>query len=176
VRTGKSLETVCLTYHWPRNALLGPGEITIFHPEAYEAMDGPQNLNTRSDWYDLLHPRISSIFTRDKKLHNERRKMWEQALSTKGGNCAFHTRGQRLILHTSLTAIQSKSHRKGPHTREYDREGGIAPDSDQRSNVFLRIRFNGRFRFQWGLRHDAHETVAPIYCNASIGSYAPGTN
>ncbi|KAJ6027722.1 Cytochrome P450 [Penicillium canescens] len=61
----------------------GPGEITVFHPEAYEAMDGLQNRNTRSDWYDLLYPRISSIFTRDKKLHNERRKMWEQALSTK---------------------------------------------------------------------------------------------
>ncbi|KAJ5305867.1 cytochrome P450 [Penicillium antarcticum] len=61
----------------------GPGEITIFHSEAYEAMDGVQNRNTRSDWYDLLHPRMSSIFTRDKNLHNERRKMWEQPLSTK---------------------------------------------------------------------------------------------
>ncbi|OQD83828.1 hypothetical protein PENANT_c015G07232 [Penicillium antarcticum] len=46
-------------------------------------MDGVQNRNTRSDWYDLLHPRMSSIFTRDKNLHNERRKMWEQPLSTK---------------------------------------------------------------------------------------------
>jgi hypothetical protein len=71
----------------------GPGEITIFHPEAYEAVDGLQNRNTRSDWYDLLYPRISSIFTRDKKLHNERRKMWEQALSTKGENYTFHMRG-----------------------------------------------------------------------------------
>ncbi|OQE89490.1 hypothetical protein PENNAL_c0014G05119 [Penicillium nalgiovense] len=61
----------------------GPSEITIFHPEAYEAMDGPENHNTRSDWYDLLYPRISSIFTRDRKLHHERRKMWEQALSRK---------------------------------------------------------------------------------------------
>ncbi|KAK4868972.1 hypothetical protein LT330_006581 [Penicillium expansum] len=61
----------------------GPSEITIFHPEAYEAMDGPKNRNTRSDWYDLLYPRISSIFTRDRQLHHERRKMWEQALSRK---------------------------------------------------------------------------------------------
>ncbi|KAJ5502594.1 hypothetical protein N7463_005468 [Penicillium fimorum] len=61
----------------------GPAEITIFHPEAYEAMDGHHNRNTRSDWYDLLYPRISSIFTRDRQLHNERRKMWEQALSRK---------------------------------------------------------------------------------------------
>ncbi|KAJ5213940.1 hypothetical protein N7449_001109 [Penicillium cf. viridicatum] len=62
---------------------IGPAEITIFHPEAYEAMDGPNNDNTRSDWYDLLYPRISSIFTRDRQLHHERRKMWEQALSRK---------------------------------------------------------------------------------------------
>ncbi|KAJ5790938.1 uncharacterized protein N7518_007949 [Penicillium psychrosexuale] len=61
----------------------GPAEITIFHPEVYEAMDGPENRNTRSDWYDLLYPRISSIFTRDRQLHQERRKMWEQALSRK---------------------------------------------------------------------------------------------
>ncbi|KAJ5473790.1 hypothetical protein N7475_003356 [Penicillium sp. IBT 31633x] len=61
----------------------GPEEITIFHPEAYEAMDGLNNRNTRSDWYDLLYPRISSIFTRDRKLHHGRRKMWEQALNTK---------------------------------------------------------------------------------------------
>ncbi|OQD64126.1 hypothetical protein PENPOL_c008G10796 [Penicillium polonicum] len=46
-------------------------------------MDGPDNDNTRSDWYDLLYPRISSIFTRDRQLHHERRKMWEQALSRK---------------------------------------------------------------------------------------------
>lgn len=84
VRTGK-------IYHnqvgLPDNIELeysGPAEITIFHPKAYEAMDGPDNDNTRSDWYDLLYPRISSIFTRDRQLHHERRKMWEQALSRKG--------------------------------------------------------------------------------------------
>ncbi|EKV09937.1 hypothetical protein PDIG_28250 [Penicillium digitatum PHI26] len=69
----------------------GPSEITIFHPEAYEAMDGSDNRNTRSDWYDLLYPRVSSIFTRDRELHHERRKMWEQALSRKGVvNCRAH--------------------------------------------------------------------------------------
>lgn len=73
---------------------LGPAEITIFHPEAYEAMDGPDNHNTRSDWYDLLYPRISSIFTRDRQLHHERRKMWEQALSRKGLNLMVHNRSK----------------------------------------------------------------------------------
>ncbi|KAJ5963974.1 uncharacterized protein N7479_003850 [Penicillium vulpinum] len=96
VRTGKrypkpnrdSLVTLGIKYS-------GPAEITIFHPEAYEAMDGPNNHNTRSDWYDLLYPRISSIFTRDRQLHNERRKMWEQALSRKG---LVHLKYHRRVL------------------------------------------------------------------------------
>ncbi|KAI0841415.1 benzoate 4-monooxygenase cytochrome P450 [Hypoxylon sp. FL0890] len=60
----------------------GPSEITIFHPAAYEIMDGPKNRNTRSDWYDLIYPRASTIFTRDKIVHNARRKMWDNALSS----------------------------------------------------------------------------------------------
>ena len=62
---------------------IGPGEITIFHPAAFEAMDGPSNHNTRSDWYDLLHPLISPIFSRDEKSRIERRRVWSQALSDK---------------------------------------------------------------------------------------------
>ncbi|PVH95575.1 cytochrome P450 [Periconia macrospinosa] len=57
----------------------GPNEITIFHPAVYDAMDGPKNRNTRSDWYDLLYPRVSSIFTRDAKTHDLRRKVWDNA-------------------------------------------------------------------------------------------------
>ncbi len=64
--------------------LKGPGEITIFHPAAFEAMDGNGNHNTRSDWYGLIHPRISTIFTRDQATHLERRQVWSQVLSTKG--------------------------------------------------------------------------------------------
>lgn len=64
--------------------LEGPGEITIFHPAAFEAMDGPSNNNMRSDWYDIVHPRISPIFSRDEKSHTDRRRIWSLALSTKG--------------------------------------------------------------------------------------------
>ncbi|GAP91120.2 putative cytochrome P450 [Rosellinia necatrix] len=61
----------------------GPEEITIFSPEAFEAMDGASNRNTRSDWYDIVHPRISPIFSREERDHRQRRKVWNQALSTK---------------------------------------------------------------------------------------------
>ncbi|KAL6720637.1 hypothetical protein ACLMJK_002562 [Lecanora helva] len=46
-------------------------------------MDGPKSNTTRSDWYDLLYPRISSVFTRDKSLHDDRRRIWSHSLSTK---------------------------------------------------------------------------------------------
>ncbi|KAI1323412.1 benzoate 4-monooxygenase cytochrome P450 [Xylariaceae sp. FL0255] len=39
--------------------------------------------DSRSDWYDLLYPRISSIFTRDKAVHDARKKIWESALNPK---------------------------------------------------------------------------------------------
>ena len=57
-------------------------------------------------WYDLLYPRISSIFTRDRQLHHERRKLWEQALSGKGlVNSMAHkqSRTDTIIQHYSST-------------------------------------------------------------------------
>ncbi|PYH42553.1 cytochrome P450 [Aspergillus saccharolyticus JOP 1030-1] len=74
----------------------GPAEITVFHPMAHEAMDGPGNQNTRSDWYDLLYPRVSSIFTRDRELHNVRRGIWTHALSSTAIR-AYHPRIVRKV-------------------------------------------------------------------------------
>ena len=63
---------------------LGPSEITVFVPRAFESMDGPKSKTTRSDWYDLLYPRVSSVFTRDQALHDDRRRIWSHSLSTQG--------------------------------------------------------------------------------------------
>ncbi|KAK6222630.1 hypothetical protein LQW54_000810 [Pestalotiopsis sp. IQ-011] len=60
----------------------GPNEITLFHPAAFEFLDGFKNENTRSDWHDMLHPRSGAIFTRDKNAHKARRRVWESALNT----------------------------------------------------------------------------------------------
>ena len=65
------------------SACTGPNEITIFHPSAFEALDGLGNKNTRSDWYDLIHPRTSTIFERDESAHLDKRRVWDQALSMK---------------------------------------------------------------------------------------------
>ncbi|ORX94170.1 cytochrome P450 [Clohesyomyces aquaticus] len=64
----------------------GPNEITIFHPAAYEAMDGAGNTNSRSEWYDIIHPRTSPIFSRKPQDHLERRQAWQHALSSKAIN------------------------------------------------------------------------------------------
>ncbi|OTB02811.1 hypothetical protein M426DRAFT_322404 [Hypoxylon sp. CI-4A] len=58
----------------------GPSEITIFHPAGLEWLNGPLNRNTKSDWYDLLHPSIQ-VFSRDPAVQVSRRKVWDRAMS-----------------------------------------------------------------------------------------------
>ncbi|KAI1172957.1 cytochrome P450 monooxygenase-like protein [Nemania sp. FL0916] len=64
----------------------GPNEITVFHPAAFELLDGFGNDTTRDIWYDIVRPRTSAIFTRDKAEHKEGRKFWAQGLSNKAMN------------------------------------------------------------------------------------------
>ncbi|TGJ88456.1 hypothetical protein E0Z10_g286 [Xylaria hypoxylon] len=49
----------------------GPNEITLFHPAAPELLDGFGNETTRDVWYDIVRPRTSAIFTRNKLEHKE---------------------------------------------------------------------------------------------------------
>ncbi|KAI0885722.1 benzoate 4-monooxygenase cytochrome P450 [Annulohypoxylon maeteangense] len=60
----------------------GPNEVTLFHPAAFEFLDGIKNENTRSDWHDILHPKSGAIFTRDKNAHKARKRVWESALGS----------------------------------------------------------------------------------------------
>lgn len=84
VRTGENFSKLSLARYAVLKFSPGPCEITVFTAAAFEAMDGPKSNTTRSDWYDLLHPRVSSVFTRDKVLHDERRRIWSHSLSTRG--------------------------------------------------------------------------------------------
>ena len=61
----------------------GPEEITVFHPEALSAVDGPGNSCTKAVWYDLLLPEITINTTRSKSDHDKRRRIWDHAFSTK---------------------------------------------------------------------------------------------
>lgn len=62
----------------------GPGELSIVHPEAMEAIFGTRSLCTKGIMYDVGHPRLSMVQARDNALHDRRRKIWEKGFSIKG--------------------------------------------------------------------------------------------
>ena len=62
----------------------GPNEVTLFAPEAVRALDGTGTKCTKAVWYDILLPTVSLVTTRDPGLHNERRRIWEQAFRPRG--------------------------------------------------------------------------------------------
>ncbi|KAL8752706.1 MAG: hypothetical protein Q9184_005652 [Pyrenodesmia sp. 2 TL-2023] len=87
--------------------LLGPNEISVFVPEAVRAFDGVGTKCSKSAWYDIMQPRVSLATTRDKGLHQERRKVWERAFTPAGRS--------RDLLHEAnpdpLTALRDYEHR-----------------------------------------------------------------
>lgn len=64
--------------------MAGPNELTLVGPSAFNLLDGWGNTTTRDIWYDLLRPRYSAVFCRDKKLHKEGRKAWVNSMTGKG--------------------------------------------------------------------------------------------
>ncbi|KAI1827403.1 cytochrome P450 monooxygenase-like protein [Xylaria intraflava] len=74
----------------------GPNEITVFKPAAFELLDGVGNDTTRDIWYDILWPRSSAVFTRDKLAHKAGRKFWNQGFSSKSNN-DYHPRNLDLV-------------------------------------------------------------------------------
>ncbi|KAI4244342.1 MAG: hypothetical protein L6R40_003068 [Gallowayella cf. fulva] len=61
----------------------GPSELTITHPDVYQAIDGPGSVCGKADWYDITHPNISLVTARNSKVHDHRRRIWDQGFSTK---------------------------------------------------------------------------------------------
>ncbi len=62
----------------------GPDELTVFNPEIMAAFDGRVNKCSKSVWYDFLWPMVGLNTTRDKVLHDKRRRVWDQGFTTKG--------------------------------------------------------------------------------------------
>jgi cytochrome P450 len=59
----------------------GPSEITVFHPDFFNATDGPKTECFKGEWYDLLFPESSLLTTRNRELHDARRKDWKVGFS-----------------------------------------------------------------------------------------------
>ncbi|KAM7195882.1 cytochrome P450 [Rhypophila sp. PSN 637] len=59
----------------------GPAEVTIFLPEALEAVGGRQSTCIKGEFYDLLWPELALFAARDKSLHAKRRRDWNAGFS-----------------------------------------------------------------------------------------------
>lgn len=100
VRTGKyPILIVCRHITKSNHRPIGPNEISIFHPAAIEMLDSWENQTTKDDWYDVLKPLDSAVFTRKEAEHKEWRKSWTQSLSKKGG-CLSRSQDVVLLMNT----------------------------------------------------------------------------
>jgi hypothetical protein len=82
VRTGEIF--IFSSPMYAKDASLGPQELTIFDPEALWAMGAPRSAVTRTPFYDVVLPMKSLANVRDPVVHDQRRRIWDQAFSTKG--------------------------------------------------------------------------------------------
>ncbi|KAF2228523.1 putative cytochrome P450 [Viridothelium virens] len=62
---------------------IGSSDLSITHPKAVQAIYGPQSQCTKADWYDLTLPMVSMQTTRNRDLHDERRRIWSRAFGEK---------------------------------------------------------------------------------------------
>lgn len=62
---------------------VGSNTLSITDPQMMQPAYGPQAKAVKSDWYDGPHPHHSMHTTRDKGLHDRRRRVWAPAFSDK---------------------------------------------------------------------------------------------
>ncbi|POS69554.1 benzoate 4-monooxygenase cytochrome P450 [Diaporthe helianthi] len=62
---------------------LGPTEISIADPDAFNAIHSPTSQCERGPWYNILNPTVSLQMVRDRREHARRRKAWDRALTLK---------------------------------------------------------------------------------------------
>lgn len=62
----------------------GPSEITIFTPDAIPHILGSQTRCKKSMWWEMMWPEVSMVTTRDKEMHDSRRRAWDHGFSISG--------------------------------------------------------------------------------------------
>ncbi|RAK94837.1 cytochrome P450 [Aspergillus ibericus CBS 121593] len=90
---------------------LRPDYLSIAHPKAVNAIYGPGSKCTKAAWYDLTHPMVSLQTLRNKKAHDERRRVWSVAFGDKAlRGYEQRLRGYRneLMAHFSAQAAASQ--------------------------------------------------------------------
>ena len=48
------------------------------------AIDGPSGSCVKSEWYDVLHPKMSLVTAREKEVHGARRRQWNRGFTSQG--------------------------------------------------------------------------------------------
>jgi tryprostatin B 6-hydroxylase len=74
---------------------IGPNNLSISHPKAVHIIYGTSSRCTKSSWYDSTWPMVSLNTMRERKLHDERRRIW----STAFGDKALRGYEQRLCIY-----------------------------------------------------------------------------
>ncbi|KAI9791595.1 MAG: hypothetical protein M1816_003681 [Peltula sp. TS41687] len=62
---------------------IGSNDLSIIHPKAVSAIYGVGSRCIKSDWYEQNRPVISMQTTRDRAIHDQRRRIWSAAFSDK---------------------------------------------------------------------------------------------
>ncbi|GIZ48134.1 hypothetical protein CKM354_001120700 [Cercospora kikuchii] len=78
-------------YYWLQNqhkkhgkiVRVGSNDISVIDPDIMEMAYGPKSRVTKANWYDNDYPLTSMHTTRDKGLHDRRRRVWAPAFSDK---------------------------------------------------------------------------------------------
>ncbi|KAJ3499205.1 hypothetical protein NLG97_g510 [Lecanicillium saksenae] len=89
---------------------VGAGEVSITHPHAVQEIFGGYSKCLKSPWYDISRPQDSLLLRRSHAGHNELRRIWSPAFSTKAVR-GYETRIQpyRNKLIAGLDAHDGKS-------------------------------------------------------------------
>ena len=62
---------------------VGSNTLSVAHPESVELIYGLGSKCRKAPWYDLTHPMVSLQSTRDRPVHDRRRRIWSAAFSDK---------------------------------------------------------------------------------------------
>lgn len=77
VRTG----SIYPPYLYLSNLEAGPSELTVFLPEFVPVVDGPGSVCDRAVWYDIPLPQVAVNTTRNRGLHDKRRRVWDHGFT-----------------------------------------------------------------------------------------------
>lgn len=97
---------------------LGPNELSIIDANFVQSVYGIRSRCKKAAWYNSSWPLVSLHETRDQKLHDQRRKIWDKGFSIKGVYCHLHLRINQIL--TRLKALADFEPRQKSYVDKLD--------------------------------------------------------